>query len=60
MSNQLRDTYGRYMPSGREKRLSIRITVSDQRAIRAQAKARGLTISDYVLLLIKRDSIIVG
>ncbi len=53
---QLRDYQGRFMATGRTKRLSIRLTAREQQLIRICAYRSKETISNYILGLIKADA----
>lgn len=53
---QIRDCNGRFMPMGRSKRLSIRLTPREQQLIRVLAYRNKASISNYVLDLVRHDA----
>lgn len=53
---QMRDYQGRFMPMGRTKRLSIRLTPREQQLIRVCAYRSKESISNYILGLVKADA----
>lgn len=51
----MRGADGRWWPQGKSDRLSIRMTPSVHKLIRAAAAARQTTITDYITSLVERD-----